>query len=215
MSSWSCRPILPPKTTTTKPITQRSAPFCTLRWPSACNALQLGAVGRCLAHCRLGVLTLQGWVLVRAPCAAGNPSSPSCRIFLQYGVIQSLPLPSLITGCQLRFHLCFSLVPYLSELITINPGTVSLSVPGLCCFAGCSPAKDTPVWCVSDLPGLGILLSRDKGSIGIWSRWIPFPRHVARPESPAAWLFCVYCFPYLLHISWECAAGLSICFWEA
>lgn len=82
-------------------------------------------------------------------------------------------------------------------------------------LVSCSPTKDTPVWCVSDLPGLGILLSGDKGSIGIWSRWIPFPRHVARPESPAAWLFCVYWFPYLLHVSWECAAGLSICFWEA
>lgn len=50
----------------------------------------------------------------------------------------------------------------------------------------------------------------DKGSPGIWSWWIPFPKYVVRPENPAAWLFLFTGFHVCYSVSWECAAGLSL-----
>lgn len=59
------------------------------------------------------------------------------------------------------------------------------------------------------------VIGRDKGNTGIWSWWIPFPKHVARPENPAAWLFLFTGFHVCSSLPWECAAGLSVSFREA
>lgn len=109
--------------------------------------------------------------------------------------------------------LCFSLVTYLTELIIIK---------GQNCFTFCAR-----LGFLLDVQRTHLLVGfwpartrdpvihRDKGSTGIWSRWIPFPKHVARPENPAAWLFLFTGFHICSSASWECAAGLSTSFWEA
>lgn len=109
--------------------------------------------------------------------------------------------------------LCFSLVTYLTELIIIK---------GQNCFTFCAR-----LGFLLDVQRTHLLVGfwpartrdpvihRDKESTGIWSRWIPFPKHVARPENPAAWLFLFTGFHICSSASWECAAGLSTSFWEA
>lgn len=107
--------------------------------------------------------------------------------------------------------LCFSLVPYLTELIIIKARN---------CFTFCArlgfllDVQRTHLhggFLACQNPGNPVI---DKGSPGIWSRWIPFPKYVARLENPAAWLFLFTGFHVCFSVPWECAAGRSPSFCE-
>lgn len=154
------------------------------------------------------------------PCLqrAEPPPPQFCKVFLGYGCpkLASSPL-NLIAGCELDFDL---LGVFASSIFNWAYHHKSQELFHFLHQAG------FPVGHAEDTPAGGVVtrwvrgscypvISGDKGSTGIWSRWIPFPRHVARPENPAACLWCVCWFPYLLPASWEHAAGLPASRWEA